>query len=159
MKELEASRQYQSKGYAVTEKGGKGKEKGIHYPNCKSKNPVDRSCLRLVTFRHAGQFLLLNKKTNPNIASTPPTKKKKQDLYNYRKGSNLRKINFYLKQPSPEKKTMKVAAGGEEIANKRVKVARSPSAATATWSTPRCTLRKYRLYYHRPTVQLPELCL
>lgn len=54
---------------------------------------------------------------------------------------------------------MKAAAGEEEIANKRVKVARSPSAATATLSTPMCTLRKYRLYYYSPTVQLPELCL
>lgn len=54
---------------------------------------------------------------------------------------------------------MKAAAGEEEIANKRVEVARSPSAATATLSTPMCTLRKYRLYYYSPTVQLPELCL
>lgn len=54
------------------------------------------------------------KQMNPNLPPPP-----KQDLYNYRKGSNLRKISCYLKQPSPEKKTTKAAAGSQEIANKK----------------------------------------
>lgn len=110
-KNWKAADNFKAKMPLLQRAGGRGgKEKGIQYPLCKWKNPVGRSCLCLVTFltRWPGSLQFTGRVVIGG------------------------KIGFYLKQPSPEKNTTKAAAGEEEIENKRVKVARSPSAATAT---------------------------
>lgn len=100
------------------------------------------------------------KKNKINLAPLPPPKK--QDLYNYRKGSNQRKISFYLKQPSPEKKMMKAAAGrGGGRGNRKQKSRGGEESVCSNRYFPHTSVYfgEYRIYYYSPTAQLPELCL